>query len=137
MHVFLRMLIIGAALGVGAVGAAFAADAADPVDGSWTLNVAKSKFSPGPAPQSQTRTYATTDQGVALSFTGVAADGTQTSGQSNYKYDGKDYPISGSPDFDTLAGELDYSIRQTMLLEVNARPTTPQPDWMSVREWPG
>jgi opacity protein-like surface antigen len=97
------MLIIGAALGVGAVGAAFAADAADPVDGSWTLNVAKSKFSPGPAPQSQTRTYATTDQGVALSFTGVAADGTQTSGQSNYKYDGKDYPISGSPDFDTLA----------------------------------
>lgn len=25
------------------------------------------------------------------------------SGQSNYKYDGKDYPITGSPDYDTIA----------------------------------
>lgn len=39
------------------------------------------------------------------------------------------------PDFDTLAGELDYSIRQTMLLEVNARPTTPQPDWKDSYPW--
>ncbi len=37
------------------------------------------------------------------------------------------------PDFDTLASELDYSIRSTRLLEVNARPITPQPDW---RDYP-
>jgi len=102
MHVFLRMLIVGAALGIGALATVSAADAVDPVDGSWTLSVAKSKFSPGPAPKSQTRTYATTEQGVTLSFSGVAADGTQSSGQSNYKYDGKDYPITGSADYDTL-----------------------------------
>jgi hypothetical protein len=41
--------------------------------------------------------------GHALTFTVVSADGTKTSGQSNYKSDGKDYAITGSPDFDTLA----------------------------------
>jgi hypothetical protein len=103
MHAFLRTFIVGAVLSVGGVAMVLAAAAADPVDGTWTLNLAKSKFSPGPAPQSHTRTYATTAQGVALSFSGVSADGSQISGQSNYKYDGKDYPITGSPDYDTLA----------------------------------
>jgi hypothetical protein len=97
------MLIVGVVLSLGAVAMASAITAADPTDGTWTLNVAKSKFSPGPAPQSHTRSYATTSQGVALTFSGVSADGTKTSGQSNYKYDGKDYPITGSPDYDTLA----------------------------------
>ena len=39
------------------------------------------------------------------------------------------------PDFETLAQELEYSIRQTMLLEVNARPITPQPDWKDSYPW--
>ena len=39
------------------------------------------------------------------------------------------------PDFNTLAGELNYSLRQTMLLEVNARPVTPQPDWRDSYPW--
>ena len=29
----------------------------NPVLGTWELNLAKSKFSPGPAPKSETRTY--------------------------------------------------------------------------------
>jgi hypothetical protein len=103
MHKSLQMLIVGVVLNIGAVAMVSAATGADPTDGTWTLNVAKSKFSPGPAPQSHTRSYATTSQGVALTYSVVSADGTKTSGQSNYKYDGKDYPITGSPDFDTLA----------------------------------
>ncbi len=39
------------------------------------------------------------------------------------------------PDFDTLVSELDYSIRQTMILEVNARPKTPQPTWKDTYSW--
>src|ERR1022692_1101460 len=39
------------------------------------------------------------------------------------------------PSFDTLAGELEYSIRQTMVLEVNAKPRTPQPDWKDSYSW--
>jgi hypothetical protein len=99
----LRLFIVGAVLGMGAVATVSAAAPADPVDGTWKLNVAKSKTTPGPAPQSQTRTYASTADGVALSFSGVATDGSQTSGKSNYKYDGKDYPITGSTEFDTIA----------------------------------
>jgi len=103
MHMLLRLIIVGAVLSVGGVAPAAANATADPTEGTWTLNVAKSKFDPGPAPQSHTRSYATTAQGVALTFSEVAADGTKSSGQSNYKYDGKDYPITGSPNFDTLA----------------------------------
>ena len=33
------------------------------------------------------------------------------------------------PNLESLAKELHYSIRKTNVLEVNARPTTPQPDW--------
>ena len=103
MNRFFSMLVVGAVLAFGISAAAVAASAADPAIGTWTLNVAKSKFSPGPAPQSATRTYAQTADGIALTFSGVAADGTPTSGSSTFKYDGKDYPITGSPDYDTLS----------------------------------
>jgi len=102
MNTFLRMLIVGVALGVGVAGVAAAAGA-DSIDGAWKLNVAKSKFSPGPTPQSQTRTYVKTAQGVTLTFSGVAADGSPMSGGSTFKYDGKDYPITGLPNYDAIA----------------------------------
>jgi opacity protein-like surface antigen len=103
MHKILRTLVVGAVLAFGLSAVAAAADVPDPVVGTWTLNLAKSKFSPGPAPKSQTRTYATTADGTTLSFSGVAADGSAVSGQSTYKYDGKDYPISGGDGYDALS----------------------------------
>jgi hypothetical protein len=39
------------------------------------------------------------------------------------------------PDFATLTEELEYSVRQTTVLEVNARPVTPQPDWRDTYPW--
>jgi hypothetical protein len=39
------------------------------------------------------------------------------------------------PEFSALVDELQYSIRQTMVLEVNARPRTPQPDWKDSYAW--
>jgi hypothetical protein len=104
MNRFFSMLVVGAVVAVGVGASALAASAPDPVIGTWTLNVAKSKFSPGPAPTSATRTYAqTADGSIALTFSGVAADGSPTSGASTFKYDGKDYPITGSADYDTLS----------------------------------
>jgi|SRR5450755_3394693 hypothetical protein len=102
MNTFLRTILIGTMLAAGGA-AVWAAGAPDPVIGTWTLNVVKSKFNPGPAPKSQTRTYAQSAQGIAMTFNGVAADGSPVSGQSTFNYDGKDYPITGSPDFDTLS----------------------------------
>jgi hypothetical protein len=102
MHTFLRTLFIGTVLAVGGV-AEVSAATADPFVGTWTLNVEKSKFNPGPAPKSQTRVYAESADGISMKVTGVAADGKAMSGESNYKYDGKDYPITGSPNYDTLS----------------------------------
>jgi hypothetical protein len=103
MNRLFSMLLVGAVLAIGTGATALAASAPDPAIGTWTLNVARSRFSPGPAPQSATRTYAQTPDGIALTFSAVAADGTPTSGSSTFKYDGKDYPITGSPDYDTLS----------------------------------
>ena len=79
--------------------------AADPVVGTWTLNVAKSKFSPGPGPKSQTRTYAQTPQGTSVSWKSVGADGKETAAQATFKADGKDYAMTGSPDFDMISAQ--------------------------------
>ena len=84
------------------IGAAAVAGAAAPEIGTWNLNVAKSKFSPGPAPQSQTRTYAESDAGIALTVTTAGADGKQSTTTVTFKEDGKPYPATGNPEFDTV-----------------------------------
>jgi hypothetical protein len=69
--------------------------------GTWKLNLAKSKFSPGPPPRSQTLTYETVGQGFKATNEGVDAQGNPTKGVFGvYFYDGKSYPITGVPDFD-------------------------------------
>jgi hypothetical protein len=81
---------------------AFAADA---VVGTWKLNVAMSKFS-GTAPKSGTRMYTETADGTALDQKMVGADGKETSMHTTIKYDGKDYPITGNPNADTVAAKV-------------------------------
>jgi hypothetical protein len=67
------------------------------------LNVAKSTFSPGPAPKSQTRSYAESAQGLTLTLKTVTADGKESGYTLAFKNDGKPYPISGNSDFDTVS----------------------------------
>jgi ABC-type transport system substrate-binding protein len=88
-------------LGMLAVGAALWA--ADPAAGTWKLDVAKSKFSTGPAPKSATITYEETADGIKRSGETINADGTKTAFTYTAKYDGKDYPVSGSDVFDTIS----------------------------------
>lgn len=84
---------------------AFAAVAfADNHVGTWKLNLAKSSFSPGPAPKSQTlKIEAWGDDGVKYTSDGVGPDGKPTHAEFQAKYDGKDVPFKGNPDADTLA----------------------------------
>jgi hypothetical protein len=79
------------------------AQAAEPLAGTWELNVAKSKFTPGPLPKSQTRTYEVAGQQIKSVQKGVDAEGKPTLVQYTANFDGKDYPYKGSPDFDTVA----------------------------------
>ena len=52
------------AAGMFVVTALSAAQSKDPFVGTWRLNVAKSKYSPGPAPKSQTATYEAAGKGT-------------------------------------------------------------------------
>ncbi|MES2135800.1 MAG: hypothetical protein V4502_01905, partial [Pseudomonadota bacterium] len=86
-----------------AVWAAQAGPPANPIVGTWKLNVAKSKFDPGPGWQSQVRTYALApDGGVAVDWTGVGAHGEPMRVHFISRLDGKDYPMAGSANYDTL-----------------------------------
>jgi hypothetical protein len=102
MKAILKTAFMSILLTVGSA-AVVAAPAADPVIGTWQLNVAKSKFSPGPAPKSDTRTYAATDQGTTMTWTSVGADGKEIVAKSTFKADGKDYPLTGAANFDSLS----------------------------------
>jgi hypothetical protein len=85
-----------------ALSVAHAASPDDPVLGTWKLNVGKSKFTPGPGWQSQLRTYMATPDGVSVTWTGIDAGGEKMQVRYTYKYDGRDYPMTGSASYDTL-----------------------------------
>ena len=74
-------------------------------DGTWQLNVAKSKFDPGPPLKSQMRTIKTEGDMQKQTLETVTADGKTTSSHSSYRMDGKDYPITGSAEFDSIAAK--------------------------------
>src|SRR5215470_17760684 len=72
----------------------------DPFIGTWKLNLAKSKYSPGPSPKSQTVTHEAVGQGVKFTAKGTDAEGKPIDFQFTANYDGKDYPVTGNPIFD-------------------------------------
>jgi opacity protein-like surface antigen len=86
-----------------ALASARAAVAADNWIGTWNLNVAKSKFKPGPPLKSQTLKFETAAEGIKLTSDGVDADGTATHGEYTAKFDGTDTPWSGNPNADTAS----------------------------------
>ena len=93
-----------------------AAAAPDQHSGTWKLNPAKSSYSPGPAPKSNTVTINSDADNIKLSSDGIDATGNPTHVEYTAKYDGKDYPITGVPNVDTVALERPdaNTIRSTM-----------------------
>jgi hypothetical protein len=79
------------------------AAAEDPLIGTWNLNVSKSKYSPGPPPKSGTVKYQSTSQGIEMATDGVNAEGNRTVTHYTASYDGKDYPVTGSQNYDTIS----------------------------------
>ena len=68
----------------------------NPDVGVWTLNVAKSKYVPGPGPRSQTRTVVPLpDGGVKVTIKGVSGSGKAIDYTYTTHYDGKDSPLTG------------------------------------------
>ena len=99
----LSSVFLGALLTIGSAVMAAGSDA-DPVVGTWKLNLAKSTFAGVPAYKSQIRTYSQSGGDLTLKMTTVSAGGKETTTQATYKLNGKDYPSMGNPDFDSLSG---------------------------------
>jgi hypothetical protein len=103
-----RALAFGVAVVLAAVLGAdierLSAQASDPRIGTWKLNVAKSKYTPGPPPQSQMLKIEPSGQGEKVTSEVVAADGASTT-MTVYtaNFDGKDYPLTGSPMADMVS----------------------------------
>jgi hypothetical protein len=70
----------------------FAAD--DPQMGTWKLNKAKSKGTPGTA-VNHTVVYEATDDSIKVTVDGNGPDGKPTHNEWTGKFDGKDYPVTG------------------------------------------
>lgn len=70
--------------------------------GTWKLNVAKSKFSPGPAPKALSVTFSAAGQGVKAVIDGAAPDGTKIHWEYTANFDGKPYPVTGNGDGDMV-----------------------------------
>jgi len=79
MKTILALVLLGATFFAGS------AYAADPIVGSWTLNVAKSKFNPGPAPTAGTRVYTESAGLYTLDQKITGADGKVNSLRAQYR----------------------------------------------------
>jgi len=80
-----------------------AASPADPHVGTWKLNVAKSKYSPGPAPKEVTMKIEAKGAGIHLTQSGTDAAGKPIKVEFTANYDGKDTPVTGVANTDTIA----------------------------------
>jgi uncharacterized protein YdeI (BOF family) len=69
--------------------------AADMSLGTWKLNENKSKFSPG-APKTTISMYEASGDDIKVTLDGTGFDGQPSHTEWTGKFDGKDYPISGS-----------------------------------------
>ena len=77
--------------------ACLAAD--DPNMGTWKLNEAKSKLTPGEG-KNTTVVYETAGDQVKVTIDGTDADGKATHNEWTGKFDGKDYAVTGDPKSD-------------------------------------
>jgi hypothetical protein len=86
-----------------ALGSSTLAQAPKALEGTWKLNAAKSKFSPGPAPKSMTITYSAAGDGVKIVVDMTPADGAPQHWEMAGTYDGKEAPVKGNPLADTVS----------------------------------
>jgi len=76
--------------------------AANPSLGTWKLNEAKSKLSPG-LPKNLTVVYMAAGDSITGTIDGVDGEGKPTHSEWTGKFDGKDYPVTGDATSDSRA----------------------------------
>ena len=79
--------------------------APDPAIGTWKLNFASSSFRLFPAPKSSVMKVEAWEDGLKVTADTVDAQGNKVHPEAAYKFDGKDYPIKGSPLADAISAK--------------------------------
>lgn len=70
--------------------------------GTWHLDLSKSRYSPGPPPKSQTRSYERHRLGIRATVKTIQADGRSTTVQTVYDFDNMEHPVTGSEEIDAI-----------------------------------
>jgi hypothetical protein len=70
--------------------------------GTWKMNPSKSTFSPGPAPKSLVTTFEPDGKSVKWKSERIGADDKAATATYTGVYDGKEYPLVGSPTADAI-----------------------------------
>jgi hypothetical protein len=100
--------------------------AADPLVGTWKLNEAKSKFTPGTGKNTRV-VYEARGSQVRITADGVNADGKPTHSEWTGKFDGKDYSVTGDPNADMRSYRkvddrtLDFTVKKGGNITVTGR----------------
>lgn len=74
----------------------------DPILGTWTLNVAKSKFDPGPPAKAGIVRFEKAGQGLHVVADLTDANNNVAHTEYTANFDGREYPIKGVPGVDTV-----------------------------------
>jgi hypothetical protein len=77
--------------------------AADTTVGTWKLNGSKSRYTPLAQARYETITIESVGDNMKITLEGTDSAGKKVRAEWTGKYDGKDYPVTGSPDIDSLA----------------------------------
>ena len=75
----------------------------DPMMGTWKMNVSKSSYTPGPVPKSATNKFEPWEDGFKGTIDMVDGQGNKVHAEVAARFDGKDYPVKGSPIADAVA----------------------------------
>jgi hypothetical protein len=115
-----RTFLLAAALVVGVV--CGTAVAADPLVGTWKLNVEKSK-------NTQLKGGSTTiealDNGIKFDVTLIAADGTESHWGFSAHFDGKDVPVTGTSPYGNMVSVARVDANTLKIMsKLDGKPTT-------------
>ena len=101
---WIRSLAVGVVVGCVLLASPASGQSPDPWIGTWKLNPAKSKYSPGHTPTSSTLTIVAVPGGFKQTVDTVLATlGMPTHSEVTAKFDGKDTPVRGNANADTSA----------------------------------
>ena len=97
------LVVFGAVFLVTVLAVHATAQVPDPWIGTWKLNAAKSKYSPGPSPKNGRIEITAVKGGIHQTTRTDPLTGPSTTSEITAMFDGKDYPIKGNPNADTQA----------------------------------